>query len=207
MAAAHQARASAALPDGAIRGPSEWPSAAYLWFLKAGLSRADIGRLGAYWSEALERVVLPVTAQANGAGEPVFWQARAVGADIPKYLAPDLDRSRVIPRWGSGPRVVLTEDILSAYKVGLDHEGWSMLGTKISDHVLGELMKAGKPVDVFLDNDLPPKHAVNRGQIAARKVIARLRAVGIPARNIVAPLDPKLMTRHQLKELLHVHPK
>lgn len=127
-----------------------------------------------------------------------------MAASFPKYLGPDMGKSRAIPKWGSAPTIVLTEDILSAYKVGLDHEGWAMLGTSLSDHHLSELMKTGKPVDVWLDNDLPPKHLINRGQVAAKKVLARLRAVGIPARNIVSTKDPKLMSRVEIKELLHV---
>jgi DNA primase len=135
-----------------------------------------------------------------------FWQARSIDGRQPKYLAPDLDRSRVISQWGHAGAVTLTEDILSAYKVGLVGEGWSLLGTKLSDHTLGALMDRAKQpgftVNVWLDNDLPPKHPVNRGQMAAAKVLAKLRAVGITAHNIISPLDPKLMSRVAIKEYL-----
>lgn len=202
------------LPSGGLADPSEWPPAAYLWFLKAGLGRREIGELGATYNPGSGRVILPVyeAPVTDGSKRTVaFWQGRSVDGRQPKYLAPDVDRSRVIPRYGTAQSVTLTEDILSAYKVGLDHEGWSMLGTKLSDHALGELLKRHQEqpsftVNVWLDNDLPPLHQINRGQIAARKVLAKLRAVGIPARNVISTRDPKLMSRAQIKELLHVLP-
>lgn len=195
-----------ALPAPVQADPTEWPREAYLWFLKAGLGRHDIGRLGAYYHPPSDRVVLPVL---DGSGRPVFWQARAFDGRQPKYLAPDIDRALVVPEFGTATSVTLTEDILSAYKVGQVGEGWSMLGTKLSDHVLTRLMQRhtqqpGFTVNVWLDNDLPPLHQINRGQVAARKVLARLRAMGIPARNIVSPKDPKLMSLGQIKDYLHV---
>lgn len=43
---------------------------------------------------------------------------------------------------------------------------------------------------------------MNRGQIAAQKVLKTLRSVGIECRNIIAPRDPKLMTYEEIKELI-----
>jgi DNA primase len=150
------------------------------------------------------RVVLPVYERSSGVLK--FWQARSIDGRQPKYLAPDLDRSRVISQWGHAEAVTLTEDILSAYKVGLVGEGWSLMGTKLTDHALSALMERNKQpgftVNVWLDNDLPPKHPVNRGQLAAAKVLAKLRAVGLTAHNIISPLDPKLMSRVAIKEYL-----
>lgn len=132
----------------------------------------------------------------------MFWQARAIEpGQTPKYLAPDVNKSRVIPKWGKAGDVTLTEDILSAYKVGLVGEGWCMMGTSLSPHLLSELMRRRCRVNVWLDNDLPPVFPVNRGQIAAAKVGKTLRAMGLTVRNIVAPRDPKLMTRAEIEEL------
>lgn len=92
--------------------------------------------------------------------------------------------------------------MLSAYKVGLVGEGWALLGLRLSTLALLELQKRGTTVNVWLDNDLPPKFPVNRGQIAARKIIKQLHAFGIPTRNILSDRDPKLHTREELKEIL-----
>lgn len=188
-------------PEPATREVSEWPAKAALWFYRAGLSRHDIGKLGAYYHAPSRRVVLPLRER----GEVVFWQARALDPDhLPKYMAPDVDKARVLPKYGSADRITLTEDILSAYKVGTVGEGWCLMGTSLSPFVLAELMKRKAPVNVWLDNDLPPKFPVNRGQIAARKVCNQLRAMGLEVRNIAEPrgLDPKLVGRAEIEELV-----
>jgi hypothetical protein len=136
--------------------------------------------------------VLPVLGPSGGV---LFWQARAVDKRQPKYLAPPVDKSLVIPMYGRADSVTLTEDLLSAYKVGLVGEAWSLLGTSMSSHVLGSLLSRGCKVNVWLDPDGP-------GQRAATKVLAKLRAVGIEARNILSDRDPKLIHREQIKELL-----
>lgn len=190
---------SAELPLPVVSNVSDWPDKAALWFYKAGLSRHDIGRLGAYYHEPTRRVVLPVRDEER----VVFWQARALDpSQLPKYMAPNVDKTKVLPKYGRAGRVTLTEDILSAYKVGLIGEGWCLMGTSLSPFVLAQLMKRGAPVNVWLDNDLPPKHQINRGQIAAAKVVKQLRAMGLETRNIVAPRDPKLMTRAEIEELI-----
>jgi DNA primase len=197
--AAEGSMGRAELPSPALRVVSDWPDKASLWFYKAGLSKHDIGRLGAYYHAPSRRVVLPV----RQGEEVVFWQARALDPhQLPKYMAPDVDKTRVLPKYGSAGRITLVEDILSAYKVGLVGEGWCLMGTSLSAFALAQLMKRKAPVNVWLDNDLPPKFPVNRGQIAAAKVVKQLRAMGLEVRNIVAPRDPKLMTRAEIEELI-----
>lgn len=186
------------LPEPRVYALDDWPMNAKLWLYKAGLSRDLIGKLGAYYHPDTDRVVLPIYER----GEPVFWQARAQDGRQPKYLAPSADRSLVIPRYGKAESVTLTEDILSAYKVGLVGEGWSLMGTRVSNHLLSLLLLRGAPVNVWLDNDLPPLHSVNRGQVAASKIHKQLRACGLRTRNIISPRDPKLMHRDEIKELL-----
>lgn len=196
-AEAHMGRAE--LPTPMVREVADWPNDAALWFYRAGLSKHDIGRLGAYYHAPSGRVVLPLLKD----GDVVFWQARSLKADqLPKYMAPDVDKTRVLPKYGSAGRITLTEDILSAYKVGSVGEGWCLMGTSLSPFVLAQLMHRRCPVNVWLDNDLPPKHRVNRGQIAALKVVKQLRAMGLEVRNIVAPRDPKLMSRAEIEELI-----
>lgn len=187
-----QIRASVALPSPAVRVWSEWPPECRLWLLKAGLCSADLPRLGAYYHPPTNRVVLPVLDPLLG---PLFWQARAVDGRQPKYMAPLVDKARVIPKHGSAADVTLTEDILSAYKVGLVGEGWSLLGTSINKHMLTALLERGCRVNVWLDPDAA-------GKRAATKVLAALRSVGITARNIVSERDPKLIHRVNIKELL-----
>jgi len=180
------------LPLPAVREVSAWPAACRLWLYKAGLGRAEIGQLGAYYHPPSDRVVLPVLDPATG--KPVFWQARAVDGRQPKYLAPAVDRSRVLPRYGSAAVPTLTEDILSAFKVGLVSEGWAVMGTRVNDFTMALLMQRRR-CNVWLDPDAA-------GQRGAAKIVKQLRAYNIEVRNIISPRDPKLMHRAQIKELL-----
>lgn len=155
-----------------------------------------MGRLGAYYHPPTERVVLPVYARSGGIVEPVFWQARALDHRQPKYLAPPVDRTRVIPKYGhSTTAITLTEDILSAFKVGLVAEGWSLLGTSIGDYHVAQLLDRGLPVNVWLDDD-------RGGKRGAAKACALLRAVGLQVRSIVTPMDPKRYNTEQIREIL-----
>lgn len=111
--------ATVALPRPATTDPQLWPVAARLWLYKPGFSNDDIINLGFYWCEPIARVVLPVTDPTTGATR--YWQARAVTAGHqPKYLNPIIDKSSLAAKYsaGLGDTIVLTEDILSAARVG-----------------------------------------------------------------------------------------
>lgn len=127
-------------------------------------------------------------------GECVYWQARALDGRTPKYLNPPVDRTKILPIYGSADVPTLTEDILSAFKVGLASEGWSLMGVKPSDRVVSALLKRGA-CNVWLDPDPP-------GQKAAARICKSLRSLGVQARNIVSAKDPKLHTREEICKIL-----
>lgn len=187
---------AANLPEPAVRVWGSWPENARLWFLKAGLSAHDMGMMRAYYHPPTQRVVLPCFRGLAGHSEIVFWQARALDARQPKYLAPAVNKAMLIPRWGSALEVTLTEDLLSAYKVGKVAEAWCLLGTSMPKFMLSALLERRCKVNVWLDPDLA-------GRRASRKVMLQLRGVGIEARNIVSDRDPKLVHYQQIKELLN----
>lgn len=193
-----QAKAEAALLNGVslpspqVREWAKWPMPCRLWLLKAGLCSADLPLLGAFYHPPSDRVILPVLGPSGGIA---FWQARAVDHRQPKYMAPPVDKSGIVARYGQATEVTLTEDILSAYKVGKVGEGWSLLGTSISHTHIAMLIKRGCKVNVWLDPDPP-------GQRAAKKILKALRAAGIECRNIISRVDPKLVHRVEIKELL-----
>jgi DNA primase len=182
------------LPSPMVRRWADWPADCRLWLLKAGLCSADLPKLGAYYHPDSDRVVLPVF---NDQGTPTFWTARAVAKNrMPKYLSSPVDKATVLYKRGSCSAVTLTEDILSAYKVGESGgEGWAMLGTSISRHTISSLLSKGCAVNVWLD----PDHA---GIKATAKVIKTLRSVGITCRRIDSLHDPKLIHQQDIKELL-----
>ena len=175
-------------PEPALYDVDSWPVAARLWFYRVGLSRADIGSLGAYYHEPSARVVLPVTGQ--------FWQARALDGRYPKYMSQPYRPPSLIARWGSAPSPTLSEDILSAYKIGLVGEGWAVMGTSIPSAYVAELLRRQCVVNLWLDPDAA-------GQRAAAKYRKQLQAYGVCVRNIVSTLDPKRHTLEQIKEYLN----
>ena len=180
-----------ALPMPQVREVSEWPREAALWLYKAGLGAPEIASLGAYYHPDTDRVVLPVMEH----GVPVFWQARSVTGRTPKYLSPQVDRSKLLPRYGSAASVTLTEDLLSAFKIGLVAEAWCLMGTHANPRLIGALLERNAPVSVWLDPDGP-------GRRGANKVHKQLKAYGIEVRIVRSTKDPKLHTFDEIKEHL-----
>lgn len=178
---------------------ASWPLQARVWLYKAGLFIEDIAKLGAYYHAPTKRVVLPVF----DGGKLVYWQARNVGlcpAGAPKYINPEVDRASLLACYGEADCVVLTEDILSAFRVGQVSQGWSLLGTKLPTPALARLIKEDKPVLVWLDNDQGRIH--NPGQHAAGLIMRSLTNVGLRCANIVTAIDAKALSRAQVREVI-----
>ena len=174
--------------------PSTWPIEPRIWLYKCGLSNSVIKAHGFYWCDRIKRVVLPVL----DGHKLVYWQARGFDPDRPKYLNPKIDK----PVYKSGPlgagSLVITEDILSAVKVGQVARAWSILGTSLTVAVASQIAKLGVPVLVWLDPD-------EAGRKGRRRIVASLRAMGVDARIIRAEQDPKYFSLDQIKELIACH--
>lgn len=171
--------------------PSLWPLPARVWLYKAGFSNDAIQRHGFYYSEPLDRVVLPVFA----GGEPVYWQARGFDPTRPKYLNPDTDKP--LARYGSSGPQVICEDVLSAARVGEVVRGVCLLGTSLSDRAATEVLRAadGGPIIVWLDPD-------SAGRKGAAKTCAKLRLAGGTVHVLDTDLDPKLYSRAEIEEFI-----
>jgi len=185
-----RASSSVALPDPAVCNPQAWPSPARVWLYKAGLSNDDIVQLGAYYHPPTGRVILPVYKD----GQPVYWQGRDVAwtrkSRSAKYINPPVDKSKLCAKYGSGPVIVLTEDILSAYRVARVTEAWSLLGTALAPGVLIDLIQQGKPVIFMFDPDAG-------GAKAVRDATAALTLLGIQHATAKPHRDPKYLTKQE----------
>lgn len=172
-----------------------WPLAARVWLYKAGLSNDDIMRLGAYWHEPTGRVILPVYSN----GKVLYWQGRDPawkrGSRSLKYINPPVDKSHLCAKYGTGPVIALTEDILSAFRTARATEAWSLMGTALAPGVLADLIRDGRPVVVMLDPD-------SGGQKATDKIMRKLQAIGVPAYAASPHRDPKYLTREELQSCL-----
>lgn len=189
---------SKAPPMPAIYDAKEWPDEAKVWAYKAGLDNDWLAWVGFYYSPDAERVVMPVLGDA---GQLVFWQARGFDPARPKYLSPALGETEAKPIYKSlafrgvpdPSKLILTEDILSAVRVGEVATGWSLLGTVLTPLSEAQIGKYGaSEILVWLDPD-------EAGVKARRKIVPQLRALGLNAKAVRAELDPKLYPLEEIR--------
>ncbi|RQW44699.1 DNA primase [Novosphingobium sp. LASN5T] len=168
-----------------------WPLEARVWLYKAGFNNDDIQRHGFYFAGRIQRVVLPVLRDWR----VIYWQARGFDADRPKYLNPPVDKP--IAYFGDSGPLVLTEDILSAARVGAVARGAAILGTSLGDPAIAEVVReaGGQPVRIWLD----PDSAGRKGTAKARKALS---LAGLSVSNIRSELDPKFYTRSEIEEFI-----
>lgn len=181
------------LPDGET-DPAKWPTPARVWVYKAGLNNDELKRLGFRFNVRMQRVIMPVL---DDAGMIVFWQGRSLDKGRPKYINPAADRSDIAYKSGRGRGdvLVLTEDILSAVKVGRQCEAWCIMGTSLSDRLALRIAGLGRKVIVALD----PDPAGRRG---AGKVLKTLALIGVPAQAAYMQRDPKFHSNLEIKQWL-----
>lgn len=185
------ATASLSLPKPAQYDPQLWPAAPRVWLYKAGVSNDDIIALGFYWNERLDRVVMPL----YEGGKLVYWQARGFDKARAKYINPVVPRESLFAKFGSGPTLVLTEDILSAHKVGRATQAWAMLGTSFSDGMVMAIAATGKPVATMLD----PDAGGDKGRRAATR---QLPIMGVSVTHLYPTRDPKFLSTQEIQSCL-----
>lgn len=169
-----------------------WPTEAQCWLLKAGIGEVDAHNLGIYYHPPSMRVVLPYPGTHH-------WQARAVmQGHKPKYISDGGTRQAALvkPNKEQGYSVVLTEDLLSTYKMQMaGRSAMPLLGTVLHDEHLAKLLAWGRTVTIWLDPD-------EAGQKTAAAISKRLDIFGVEHRNVVGDRDPKLYTRGEINQIL-----
>jgi DNA primase len=169
-----------------------WPKEARVWLYKAGISNARIRELGWFYHNDSERVVLVVYDENNN---EIYWQARSFDPERPKYINPQ--GTKAIFKHGSASRICITEDILSAVRVGESGiaEGWCIMGTSLTEKALLAILRAAKDVDIWLDPDAA-------GIKGARKFLPKLLSAGLTVRVLKSDRDPKLHSREEILAVL-----
>lgn len=178
---------NAAAIRGSMKLPSDFtldiPPVGMLWLLKASITPYMARKVGIGWSHKYQRVILPVYNDNN----LVFYQARAVHEhqDI-KYLNPSVDRASiaywVIPPNADNSVIIITEDILSAIRVGQLIPAVSMLGTKLSEQQAEQVSNYDHVV-TWLDPD-------EAGIVGAQNM-RKMLSLAVKTSNIVSSVDPK----------------
>ncbi len=63
---------------------------------------------------------------------------------MPKYLGSPVGRTSCVPTWGQGDHIAVTEDILSAFKIGLVGHAVCALGTTPTPSLIRYLLGQGE---------------------------------------------------------------
>lgn len=204
---------------------SEIPDTGRVWLLKAGISAQLSSLYGIGYSEYYRRVIIPVLRD----GELDAFIARSVTGESPKYIArmrnPDnalflsntgfKDRSEESKAVHGAFDIVLTEDILSAIRVGRHCASGAVLGTTLSDACIGRIEQGSRPVQqnarqnmawwepqetnlrvaVWLDPDAA-------GRKGSSRIASRLRLSGRNVVEIRTDKDPKYLSDRQIIDTL-----
>lgn len=185
-------RERVAMPDDCVRMLECDDTPAIVWLCQAGITERMMDEYRIMYSPNMRRVILPVYRGT----ELVFTQARAVHGEKPKYLNPIADRQSILfesmPTYGDD-RVVLTEDILSAIRVGEHVKTISLMGTSIT-HAQANQLTRFKRISIWLDGD----EAGVKGAGAVRKMMSGI----VPVDTILTTNDPKQYTNREIKEYL-----
>jgi hypothetical protein len=169
------------------------------WLLKAGISVYRAAKCGIGWSPSLSRVIIPLFDDRGGL---LYWQGRAVlRGQTPKYINPPVSKQELLywckPEKADLSRVVVTEDILSAIRVGRHLPAASILGTKLSTKQAGQL-SAYDRVEFWLDPDDAGREGAQKG--------CRTLNLATHARQVDSEHDPKNHSDREIREILGLTP-
>ncbi|MCP4342901.1 MAG: hypothetical protein GY799_29465 [Desulfobulbaceae bacterium] len=172
------------------------PAHGMLWLFKASITPYRARQAGIGYSKYYDRVVIPVYQD----GKLVYFQARSLNRDQEiKYINPRVNRADiaywVIPPQADKSRIVITEDILSAIRVGKFIPTMSAMGTKLSVPLANRLSEYDL-VTTWLDPDAA-------GIDGAYKM-RQLLSLTTQTSNIVSELDPKNLTDEEIQTCLKV---
>ena len=175
--------------------------------MKSGVSVDVAKHYGFGWSESMGRVVLPVYDEV---GNLCTTQSRAVYPDQkPKYMNKKNGDMTCVAFYSDDALllgepvtqgIVITEDILSAVRVGRLMPSVSTLGTNLSDKLCMRLIRAlNGIVCVWYDGD-------EAGVRGARKAYKTLRMQGVQAKIIKTEKDPKEYSNAEIRSIITGRP-
>lgn len=165
------------------------------WFLQYGIDSELAAKYRFGWTPKYERVVIPIYSLT---GELDALQMRAVlQGQKPKYINPTGPNVRSAVFMSGEPNgvTVVTEDVLSAIKVGRVHHATSILGTTMTDERAAKIAKYNHTAIVWLDPD-------GAGIIGTTKACRQLQLQGVKCYIVRSELDPKKYNSDEIKEHL-----
>lgn len=201
------------LPDhDAMRHVKDWPVEARVWFYKAGINNNDIAALGAFWSPSMARVVFPYRTLDGTQGwiarDPWWPNTRGTKYLFPagtkrdggaEFLSQNYALSHGTMDDYSKVGVVITEDVLSAFRVAhdTDYDAVAAQGVSLDRDAMVKLANRYYRVLTWLDPD-------PYGQDGAARIRRDLGSMGASTRNIRSDRDPKFLEPAAIREALEV---
>jgi len=170
----------------------EIPREGLLWLFMSGIGEELIYEYNIGWSEKMGRVVIPIYDGDNLIGV----QCRAVfTGQVPKYMNRKGNSKGVFwANTASYSKVVITEDILSAIKVGRLYGACSTLGTVLHDSIIAKYL-LDKEVIVWYDGD-------EAGRKGSAKAMKALNMMGVDCREVLTDKDPKEYNIKEARDII-----
>lgn len=195
----------AAMQDKTIRIPRDFtfdiPTQA-AWFLKYGISFDDAEHYNFGYSKFFDRVIIPVWDEADvlravqmrdytGKNPPKWLSSSVKGKPATYYTHPLTDN----------PMIVVTEDIISAIKVGKVTPAISIVGSDIGDIRASQYVARWSKIVIWLDGD----KAGRLGAIDMEKQLLLQGATEVY--RVRTPLDPKCYSLTEIKNFIQEEAK
>ena len=186
---------------------TEIPPNEAVWLYRASISAELARHYGFGYSGSLRRVVLPVYRDNALIG----FTARSTINVKPKYIERMVspsgsifvsDPSVLLPDSGdcvrdAGYDLVLTEDILSAVRVGrIARRTVALLGTSANAEQLAAILKGVRRIAIWLDPD-------KAGRTAGHKLSRTLQLQGFSVQSIRTERDPKFYSNAEIRRILN----
>ena len=158
------------------------------WLLTYGLTLEEIAD-NFLWSESDKQLIFAVVDD----NQVQMWNARNFEANRKKYHTEGYPEDTMVIL-GSGEPLVIVEDAVSAVKVSRQFTAMPLFCGHVSDKRLQRIKVCGfHNVAIWLDNDKAK---------AALKTTARAIEMGLTARTVVTPKDPKAYTDQEINVYL-----
>lgn len=170
---------------------SDLPVSALEWLNKYEITLQEARENKFKWSDERQLLIFPIYGNDSTL---LFWQGRYFGKDNkPKYDSRGVkeDILHIISE-GKGEEIILTEDLLSAIKVGRQNVAMPLWGSHISINQFKRLFLRFPKVGIWLDSD-KFKEAIKYASIGSQIGLTRV---------IYTELDPKCLSNEQIKSFL-----